>query len=92
MVEGARRNCIECVLGLIMTITRKRKHFIGTAIPLSSSPSIKHILQQCILQSSIGEKILRLRKSMKDYVAICENSVDTEQEFGLRRVETNTIK
>ena len=29
---------------------------------------------------------------MKDYVAICENSVDTEQEFGLRRVETNTIK
>ena len=29
---------------------------------------------------------------MKDYVAICENSVDTQHEFYLRRVDTNTIK
>ena len=36
--------------------------------------------------------MLLFSKSVKDYVAICESSVHTEQEFGLRRVETNTIK
>ena len=50
------------------------------------------MLQYCIVQSSTDETMLLFSKSVKDYLAICQNSVHTEQEFGLRRVETNAIK